>query len=88
MKISPKPRSGDAAFSCENEKWSFSGALSLSHERVSNLLKKYRLEFNQEWLESGEYQLFRSPWQQFVKSVNLLELDEIEINKPDLIKLE
>ena len=28
-------------------------------EKVSNLLKKYGLEFDQEWFESEEYQKFR-----------------------------
>ena len=57
-------------------------------EKVSNLLKKYKLEFDQEWFGSEEYQLFLSLWQHFAKPVNLLILDDIEKDKEHLMKQE
>ena len=57
-------------------------------EKVSNLLKKYKLEFDQEWFDSAEYQLFLSLWQHFSKPVNLLILDDIEKTKKHLMKQE
>ena len=57
-------------------------------EKVFGLLKKYRLEFDQEWFDSEEYQLSRSLWQHFAKPVNVLILDDIDKTKQDLIKQE
>ena len=57
-------------------------------EKVSNLLKKYGLEFDPEWFDSAEYQLFLSLWQHFAKPVNLLILDDIEKDKKHLMKQE
>ena len=34
VKISTKPRFGDVAFPCENEKWPFSGALRIRQVHV------------------------------------------------------
>ena len=57
-------------------------------EKVSDLLKTYSLEFDQEWFGSEEYQLFLSLWQHFAKPVNLLILDDIEQTKKHLMKQE
>ena len=50
-------------------------------EKVSSLLKKYKLEFDQEWFESEGYQLFRSLWKHFATPVNSLILDDIKQTK-------